>query len=218
VERDATGALETLCRTYWPTLYGYARRRGLAPLDAEDATQAFFARMLEKDYLQAVQRERGRFRAFLQTAFKRFLSKERDHAGAMKRGGGATHLSLDFSAAEMVCGADAPQLAADEVFERRWALTVLDVVMRALREEFRAAGKEADFDVLKRTLLASKDGSDYAAIAAALNMSDGAVRVAAHRLRKRFRELFRSEVAQTVASGEDVDLELRHLVTVLARA
>ena len=89
VERDATGALETLCRTYWPTLYGYARRRGLAPLDAEDATQAFFARMLEKDYLQAVQRERGRFRAFLQTAFKRFLSKERDHATGMQRGGAA---------------------------------------------------------------------------------------------------------------------------------
>jgi len=216
--RDATGALETLCRTYWPTLYGYARRRGLPPQDAEDATQAFFARMLEKDYLRAVQRERGRFRAFLQSAFKRFLSKERDHAAALKRGGGAAHLSLDFSAAEIACGADAPHWPADEVFERRWALTVLDLVMRALREEFRTAGKEADFDLLKRTLLASQDGSDYVAIAAALNISDGAVRVAAHRLRKRFRELFRSEVAQTVASCEDVELEFRHLVTVLARS
>ena len=217
-ERDATGALETLCRTYWPALYGYARRRGLAPHDAEDATQAFFARMLEKDYLQAVQRERGPFRAFLQMAFKRFLSKERDHAAALVRGGGATHLSLDFPAAEMVCAGDSPQLAADEVFELRWALTVLDAVMRALREEFRAARKETDFEILKGALNASKDGSDYATMAAALGMSDGAVRVAAHRLRKRFRELFRAEVAQTVTSREDVEVELRHLVTVLAGA
>lgn len=217
-ERDAAGALEALCRTYWPTLYCYARRRGLAPSDAEDATQAFFARMLEKDYLKAVRRERGPFRAFLQMTFKRFLSKERDHASALRRGGGATHLSLDFPMAGMVCAEDAPQWAADEVFERRWALTVMETVMRALREEFRTAGKEADFEILKGTLNATKDGSDYATMATALGTSDGAVRVAAHRLRKRFRELFRIEVAQTVASHEDVDTELRHLVTVLAGA
>ncbi len=218
-ERDAAGALETLCRSYWPALYGYARRRGMTPHDAEDATQAFFARLVEKDYLQAVRRERGPFRAFLQMAFKRFLAKERDHAGAQMRGGGAMHLSLDFPMAEMVCAEDAPQLAADEVFELRWALMVLDAVMRALREEFLAAGKEAAFEVLKGTLNTTKDGSDYAAMAAALGTSDGAVRVAAHRLRKRFRELFRTEVAQTVASrDEDVEVEFRHLVAVLAGA
>ncbi len=212
----AASALETLCRSYWPALYSYARRRGLAPPDAEDATQAFFARLLEKDYLQAVERERGPFRAFLQMAFKRFLAKERSHAVALVRGGGAIHFSLDFPLAEMICAGDAPDLAADEVFEMRWALTVLDTVMRSLRKEFRAAGKEAIFEILKGTLNTTKDGSDYAAMAVALGTSDGAVRVAAHRMRKRFRELFRAEVAQTVASREDVDVEFRHLVAVLA--
>lgn len=217
-ERGAAGALETLCRSYWPALYGYARRRGLSPPDAEDATQAFFARLLEKDYLQGVRRERGPFRAFLQMAFKRFLANERDHAMAQIRGGGAVHFSLDFPLAERVCAEDAPHMAADEVFELRWALTVLDTVMRSLREEFRAAGKEAVFELLKGTLNTAKDGSDYATMATALGTSDGAVRVAAHRLRKRFRELFRAEVAETVASHEDVDVEFRHLVAVLAGA
>src|SRR5688572_3510638 len=203
-EGDATGALETLCRTYWPALYAYARRRGYSPHDSEDATQGFFARMLEKDYLQAVQRERGPFRAFLQMAFKRFLAKERDKAHALQRGGHATHLSLDFVTAENACADDAPQLVADEVFERRWAMTVLESVMRGLREEFRAAGKERDFDALKAVLNSPKEGVGYVDLANTLGISDGAARVAAHRLRKRFRELFREEVAQTVAAREEV--------------
>jgi DNA-directed RNA polymerase specialized sigma24 family protein len=218
VERDAAGALETLCGTYWPALYAYARRHGYSPHDSEDATQGFFARLLEKDYLQAVQRERGPFRAFLQMAFSRFLSKERDRAGAAQRGGGVAHLSLDFPTAESICASDAPQLAADEVFELRWAMTVLETVMGRLREEFKGGGKLDEFEVLKVTLHAAKDGIGYAEIAASLGVSEGAARVAVHRLRKRFRELFREEVAQTVATHEEVDEELRHLAAVLARA
>jgi RNA polymerase sigma factor (sigma-70 family) len=215
---DAVAALETLCKTYWRSLYGYARRHGHSPHDAEDATQAFFARLLEKDYLQAVRPELGPFRAFLQMAFKRFLSKERDRASALQRGGAAPHVSFDLIEAESGYAEDAPNLPADEVFELRWAMTVLATVMQALREEFRAGGREAEFDVLKTALSAPKDGLRYAEMAAAMNLSEGAVRVAAHRLRKRFRELFRLEVAQTVAAHEDIDEEVRHLVSVLARA
>jgi RNA polymerase sigma-70 factor (ECF subfamily) len=213
-----TEALDALGKTYWPALYAYARRRGLSPHDAEDATQEFFARLLEKDYLRVVERERGPFRAFLQMAFKRFLGKERERAAAARRGGGAPHLSLDFTTAEAVCADDAPQLAADEVFERRWAMTVLDAVMRALREEFRAAGKEKEFETLKTVLDAPKDGAGFAELAPRVGTSEGAARVAAHRLRKRFRDLFREKVADTVASREDVEEEMRHLVAVLARA
>jgi len=215
---DAARALETLCQTYWRALYGYARRHGFSPCDAEDATQGFFARLLEKDYLQAVRRELGPFRAFLQMAFKRFLSKERDRAMALQRGGDAEHVTFDFVEAESGYAEEAKNLPADEVFELRWAMTVLATVMQALREEFRASGKESEFDVLKAALQASKDGLCYAEMAAVIQSSEGAVRVATHRLRKRFRELFRLEVAQTVASHEDIDEEVRHLVSVLARA
>ena len=214
---DQANALETLCRTYWPALYGYARRQGHAPPDAEDATQAFFSRLLEKNYLRAVQRERGPFRAFLQMAFKRFLSKERDKTGAALRGGGAIHLSLDFNMAEAVCAEDAPHLAADEVFERRWAMTVLENVMRRLRGEFRTAGKEHEFETLKTVLHATRDGVGYTELGAALGTPEGAARVAAHRLRKRFRELFREEVAQTVATHEEVEEEMRHLISILVQ-
>lgn len=215
---DAAKALEILCQSYWPALYGYARRQGLSPHDAEDATQGFFARLLEKEYLQAVHRERGPFRAFLQMAFKRYLSKERDRTNALLRGGGVVHVPFDFPTAEHVYAADAPHLVADELFEHRWAMTVLTSVMQALREEFRAVGKEAEFEILKPALHAAKDAVPYAEMAAALKATEGAVRVATHRLRKRFRELFRQEVGHTVASHEDIDEEVRHLVATLARS
>jgi RNA polymerase sigma-70 factor (ECF subfamily) len=209
--------LETLCKTYWRALYAYARRHGLAPQDAEDATQAFFARLLEKDYLQSAQAERGPFRAFLQMTFKRFLAKERDRASALRRGGGATHLEFDFLEAEAACAVEAPDIAADESFESQWAMTALGAAMAALREEFRAAGKEREFEVLKMALSASREGGSYTEMGAELGLSEGATRIAVHRLRKRFRQFFRAEVAQTVASGEDVDEEVRHLIAVLAR-
>jgi RNA polymerase sigma-70 factor (ECF subfamily) len=215
---NAAVALETLCRTYWRSLYGYARRHGFSPHDAEDVTQAFFARLLEKDYLRAVRRELGPFRAFLQMAFKRFLSKERDRSAALQRGGGVAQVPFALIEAESGYAEEAPNLPADEVFELRWAMTVLATVMQTLREEFRAAGKESEFDVLKAALSGPKNGVRYAEMAAEMQSSEGAVRVAAHRLRKRFRELFRMEVAQTVAAHEDIDEEVRHLVSVLARA
>jgi RNA polymerase sigma-70 factor (ECF subfamily) len=217
-ERDAAAAMETLCTTYWRALYAYARHHGLSPHDAEDATQAFMARLLEKNYLETVRAERGPFRAFLQMAFKRFLANERDRTTAQRRGGGAVHLTFDFLEAETACAADPPDLAADEVFESRWAMTALGAAMSALREELRAAGREREFEALKGALSAPKDGLSYADLAASLKMSAGAARVAAHRLRKRFRQLFRLEVAQTVASHEDIDEEVRRLVSVLARA
>jgi RNA polymerase sigma-70 factor (ECF subfamily) len=216
-ERDAAAAMETLCATYWRALYSYARQRGLSPHDAEDATQSFLSRLLEKKYLESVRAERGPFRAFLQMAFKRFLSKERDRTAAQCRGGGAVHLALDFVEAETACSQDPPDLAADEAFEFRWAMTALGAAMGTLREELRAAGRAGEFDVLKAVLSAPKEGASYAELAVALKVSEGAARVAAHRLRKRFRELFRREVAQTVASREDVDEEVRRLVSVLAR-
>jgi RNA polymerase sigma-70 factor (ECF subfamily) len=214
---DAVMAMETLCKTYWRALYAYARRHGLPPPDAEDATQAFFARLLEKDYLQSVQAERGPFRAFLQMAFKRFLSKERDRASALRRGGEVKHLGFDFLEAETACASDSSPLAADEVFESQWAMTALGATMAALRGEFCAAGKKREFEILKTSLSAPKDGNSYEAMGAALGLSDGATRIAVHRIRKRFRELFRLEVAQTVASHEDVNEEVRHLIEVLAR-
>ena len=216
-ETHAAVAMETLCTTYWRALYAYARRHGLSSHDAEDATQAFLARLLEKDYLRSVQADRGPFRAFLQMAFKRFLAKEREHATAQRRGGGALHLTFDFPGAEAVCTQEPPQLAADEVFESHWAMTALGAAMTSLRAEFRFAGREPEFEVLKAVLGTPREAASYEVMAQALNLSEGAARVAAHRLRKRFRELFRLEVAQTVASGEDVDEEVRHLVAVLAR-
>jgi len=215
---DEGSALETLCKTYWRSLYGYARRHGYSPHDAEDVTQAFFARLLEKDYLQAVRRERGPFRAFLQMAFKRFLCKERDRTSALQRGGGVAHISFDLPGAESGYAEDPPELPADAVFELRWAMTILATVMQSLREEFRAAGKESDFEVLKVALSTPKDGVRYAEMSVTMQSTEGAVRVAAHRLRKRFRELFRMEVAQTVAAHDDIDEEMRHLVSVLASA
>ena len=219
--RDGDGryakAMETLCKTYWRALYAYARRHGLSPSDAEDATQAFFERLLEKEYLKSVQPERGPFRAFLQMAFKRFLSKEQERECALRRGGGARHLELDFLEAESVCAAEFPHLAADEVFEAQRAMTALQAAMASLRAEFRAAGKEREFEILKMTLSATGDGNSYEKMGAELRLSNGAARIAVHRVRKRFRELFRAEVEQTVASHEDLDEEARRLVAVLAR-
>lgn len=216
--RNASAALETLCRIYWRPLYGYARRRGCSPHDAEDATQGFFATLLEKEYLQDVQRELGPFRAFLQMAFKRYLTKERERQHAQRRGGSAIHVSFDFIDAENRYTEDASGLPADELFERRWAMTILENVMRSLRADSCTAGKESEFNVLKSALSAPKDGIDYPQMAADLQSSEGAVRVAVHRLRKQFRKRFHEEVSHTVAQSEDVDEEVRHLVSVLARS
>jgi RNA polymerase sigma factor (sigma-70 family) len=214
---DSAAALEALCRAYWYPLYAYVRRLGHSPEDAQDLTQEFFLRLLQKDYLQAVAREKGRFRAFLIVALKRFLANEWDRARARKRGGGKTPLSLDAAAAEKRYAIEpATGLSADRIYERRWALTLLDEVMARLREEFLRAGKAAEFEGLKVFLTAGKGVVPYAEVALKMGMTEGALRVAVHRVRRRFRELFREQIAHTVGSPEEIDEEVHHLLGVLS--
>ena len=214
---QSAAALETLCRTYWYPLYAYVRRQGKSPHDAQDLTQEFFARLLEKDYLKAAAREKGRFRTFLIVALKRFLANEWDRARAQKRGGGQALLSLDTELAEKRYSIEPVEgSTADKLFERRWALTLLDRTMTRLREEFGSEGKAAEFDKLKVCLAADRGEIRYAEIARSLGMSEGAARVAVHRLRKRFRDIFREEIAHTVSGPEEIEEEVRYLMGVLA--
>jgi RNA polymerase sigma-70 factor (ECF subfamily) len=214
---QSAAALETLCRTYWYPLYAYVRRQGHSPHDAQDLTQGFFARLLQKDYLKAAAREKGRFRTFLIVALKRFLANEWDHDRAQKRGGGQPALSLDTELAEERYRIEPVEGAtADKIFERRWALTLLDRTMTRLRDEFTAAGKAEEFKQLKTCLTADRGEISYTEIAGALGQSEGTVRVAVHRLRKRFREIFREEIAHTVSSAEEIEEEVRYLMGVLA--
>ncbi len=213
----AQAALETLCRTYWYPLYAFVRRLGNSPPDAQDLTQAFFVRLLEKHYLAEVGPEKGRFRSFLLTALKHFLANEWDKARAQKRGGAVDHVPLDTGLAETRYGLEpAHELTPEKLFERRWALTLLDEVLEKLRAEQVAAGKGAQFDTLKITLTTDARSAPYAQLATQLGLTEGAVKVAVHRLRQRYRELLRAEIAQTVASPADVDEEIRHLFAALA--
>jgi RNA polymerase sigma-70 factor (ECF subfamily) len=214
---QSAAALETLCRTYWYPLYAYVRRQGHSPPDAQDLTQEFFARLLQKDYLKAAAREKGQFRTFLIVALKRFLANEWDRLRAQKRGGGQPLLSFDTELAEQRYRVESVEGAtADRIFERRWALTLLDRTMTRLREEFAAAGKAGEFAPLKICLTAERGEISCAEIAASLGMSEGAARVAVHRLRKRFREVFREEIAHTVSSADEIEEEVRYLMGVLA--
>jgi RNA polymerase sigma-70 factor (ECF subfamily) len=209
---DAEAALAVLCQTYWYPLYAYVRRLGHQAGEAQDLTQEFFTRLLEKNYLRAADRERGRFRSFLLTAFKRFLSKERNRARAQKRGGGQRVLSLDFEQGERRFSLEpATDVTAEKVYEQRWALTLLDQVMARLRQDFDRVGKQSDFDHLKAFLTGETAALSYREVASELGMTQGAVKVAVHRLRRRFRKLVLAEIAETVAAPEDVDEELRHL-------
>jgi RNA polymerase sigma factor (sigma-70 family) len=210
-------ALESLCRAYWFPLYVFVRRQGHGPADAEDLTQEFFARLLAKDYLKAVDREKGRFRTFLLIALKRFLANEWDRTRAQKRGGENLHVSLDTTAAETRYEME-PSLeqAPERTYDRRWAIALLDRTMNGLREEFAKAGKKTEFEHLKIFLTAEKGSVDIAAIAKAVGTTEGNLRVAVHRLRRRYRELFREEIAHTVSTPEEIDGEVRHLISILA--
>lgn len=213
----ARAALETLCRAYWYPLYAFVRRLGHTPHDAEDVVQAFFALCLEKNYLAAVEQAKGRFRSFLLIALKRFLANEWDKARARKRGGGARPISLDALTAEQRYAIEpADHLSADRLYERRWALTLLDTVLARLREEQAAAGRLEDFDLLKDSLTAGERATAYAELAGRLKTSEGAVKVAVHRLRRRYRELLEAEIANTVSSPEEVIEERRYLFSVLS--
>lgn len=213
---EADAALEALCRAYWYPLYAYVRRSGHAPADAQDLTQAFFARLLEKSWLGDAQPERGRFRGFLLMALKRFLAKECRRENARKRGGGLGFVPLDATEAESRYAIE-PSIGPDEVFERRWALTLLDRGFASLAAEYAAEGRSAEFEQLRPHLAAPREEIDYESTAASLKLSPGAARVAVHRLRKRFREVIRHEIAETVADEVALAEELRHFVNILRR-
>lgn len=215
---EATEAREKLCCIYWPPLYAYIRRSGASPHDAQDLTQEFFARFLEKDYLAAVDQGKGRFRSFMLAALKHFLSNERDKARAQKRGGGQSPLPLDFACAETHVGFQPADKSTPELlFERQWATTLLEQSLARLRREYVSQGKEPLFEQLKTTLTDGRGGTAYAALAAKLDMTEAAVKMAVHRLRQRYRECLRAEIAQTVATEGEIEDELRHVMGVFAR-
>jgi RNA polymerase sigma-70 factor (ECF subfamily) len=217
---DATrtsDALAHLCKSYWYPLYAYVRRRGHSPPDAQDLTQEFFARLLAKQWLASADREKGRFRTFLLTAMSRFLANEWDRAGTQKRGGRAVQLPLDTAIAETRYEADsALALAPDRLYDRHWAMTLLDRTLTRLRTEQARAGKVREFGVLSGFLTAERGSIPYAEAAAQLGTSEATARQAVHRLRRRFREMFRQEITQTVAAPEEVDEEIRHLLAALS--
>jgi len=211
-------ALAHLCRTYWYPLYAFARRRGHSPPDAEDLTQEFFARLLEGNWLTQADRQRGRFRTFLLTAMKHFLANEWHKARTRKRGGRVVIESLDDAAAEGRYRVEPVEPATPEsLFERGWALTLLDDVLARLEEEYRREGKSTWFDTMRPALTADRDALDYLELAAKLGVEEGAARVAVHRLRRQYRRLLRAEVANTVVSPEEVEDEMRHLFQVLTK-
>jgi RNA polymerase sigma factor (sigma-70 family) len=213
----ARDALEKLCRNYWLPIYVFVRRQGHSAHDAQDLTQEFFARLLEKNFLGSVQREKGRFRSFLLASVKHFLANEWDKATAQKRGGGNVPISIDAAMAENSFGLEpVDTLTADRIFERRWALALLDQVLRRLREEYTRDGKTKQFEQLKPTLTEASRSVAYAEIATRLGTSEGAVKVAVHRLRQRYRELLRAEIGDTVANPGEIDDEIRNLFAALA--
>lgn len=214
---NARAALEELCRTYWRPIYSFVRRQGHSPADAQDLTQEFFARLLAKNYLSAVDSAKGRFRSFLLAALKHFLANEWDKAKAQKRGGNLVLVPIDSQSAETVFGLElAERLTADKIFDRRWALTLLDQVLARLRAEYVRQRKGWLFEELKSTLTGERSSVPYADIGARLNLSEGAVKVSVHRLRQRYRELLREEIAHTVASPDEIEDELRNLFAALA--
>jgi RNA polymerase sigma-70 factor (ECF subfamily) len=218
---ESTGyrqALEALCQTYWFPLYAYLRRHGNDAHQAEDYTQAFLAFLLDKHGLRLADPKRGRFRSFLLTSLKNFLSNERARAAALKRGGDRKIFSLDIENAErMYALKPRGELSPDKIFARSWALTVLDRTMDRLGAEAARSKKPELFERLRAHLTAAEDSIPFREMASELDMSEGAVRVAAHRLRRRYRECLRDEIAQTVTTEEQIDQEIRDLFTALAR-
>jgi RNA polymerase sigma factor (sigma-70 family) len=215
---EAERALEEICQTYWFPLYAYIRRRGHPPEDAEDLAQEFFRQLLEHHWIGDVDRAKGRLRAFLITALKHFMAKEWRKASAQKRGGLQRTLSLDSSIAESRYASTAtPGTDAEALFDREWALTLLDLTFNRLEQEYLNAGKADLFARLKEGLVMTHQAINYPELSAYLRMTEGAIRVTIHRMRKRFRELYRAEIAQTLPPGADLDDELRHLAESLAR-
>jgi RNA polymerase sigma factor (sigma-70 family) len=214
----ADNALEKLCRSYWPPLYAYIRREGYGVQDAQDLTQEFLSRFIQKEWLGRLQDRRGKFRSFLLAFLKHFLSDERDKAGAQKRGGGKALVSLDdTSAEERYLGAPANGLSPDQIFDRRWAETVMERALARLRQEYEAGGKAGLFEQLKEIQPGEHGAASYAEIGARLGLAEGTIASAVHRLRKRHREILRDEIARTVVRPEEIDEEIRNLLAILSR-
>jgi RNA polymerase sigma-70 factor (ECF subfamily) len=215
-EPGSADALASLCGLYWYPLYAYIRRRGNRAEEAPDLTQEFFARLLEKDFLAAVDRGKGKFRSYLLAACNHFLANEHDRAVARKRGGGKPLLSLDAADAEdRYLAEPADDVAPEKLFERRWAMALLQHVMARLRADFETKGKSALFDRL-RGFLAGEKSMGYRQAAAELGLSEAAIKVQVHRLRARYRELLREEIGRTVGTPEEIDDEIRSLFAALA--
>jgi len=213
---EARTALAQLCETYWYPLYAYVRRRVGNVHEAQDLTQAFFSHLLEKQAIARADRDRGRFRAFLVAAFKNFLANEWEKARAEKRGGGKAPLSIDVDSGESRYQIEpAHELTPETLYERRWVLTLLDRVLDGLRIELAEAGKAEHFDELKGALTGQPTAADYDRAAKALKISPAAAKQAAYRMRKRYRQLFREEVARTVADEAEVDDEIGRLLAIL---
>ena len=209
---QADAALEELCRTYWYPLYAYVRSSGYSPANAEDLTQEFFARLLAKDYLAAVHPERGRFRWFLLCAVKRFLLNEQERDSAGKRGGTSRHVPFDGEKAEQRYRLDAADLnSPDRLFDRAWAANLIETTYQRIEEEYSLEGKKSLFLRLRTFLSGDKADLTYAELGAGLRMTEGAMKVAVHRLRRRYRDLLREQVAHTVHTPADLEEELRSL-------
>lgn len=214
----ATEALERLCRSYWYPLYAYVRRCGHGPEDAQDLTQEFFARLLARDYLSGVQPGKGKFRWFLRCAVKRFLLKERDRAAALKRGGGFTFISIDAGQAEGRYQLEiADPSPPDQLFDRAWAVAVIERAHALLQEEYRVEGKAELFERIQVFLSSDEGDATYGEVGRALQMSEGAVKVAVHRLRRRLGEVMREQIAQTVQSPAELEEEVQHLRALFSR-
>ncbi len=214
---EARQALESLCRIYWYPLYAYVRRQGHAADEASDLTQAYFAELIEKGYLEDYDPARGRFRVFLRASVKNFLSKQREHARTWKRGGRTETISFDSQEGEgRYLQEPADRLTPEEIFERRWALTVLESALGRLRAEQAEAGRATQFERLEGFLTGQEARASYGDVAAELSTSEAAIKAAVHRLRQRFGLLLRGQIAETVASPEEVDDEVKYLLGVMA--
>jgi RNA polymerase sigma factor (sigma-70 family) len=209
-------ALAKLCQTYWYPLYAYVRRRGYSPEDAQDLTQEFFARLLERRSLASADPNRGRFRSFMLGVMNHFLADEWHRAQAQKRGGGVKFLPLQFDTAETRYGHEpADNITPEQNYERRWALALLEEVLRLLAEEYKREGRAELFAELNPCLVGERAAQPYAELATRLGVNEGTVKSAVHRMRQRYRQLLRDEIAHTVAQPDEVDAELHHLFTVL---
>jgi len=208
----AEKALATLCETYWFPLYAYIRRRGHSAAEAQDLTQEFFAALIDKKVVAAADQERGRFRAFLLTACKHFLSKQRDKARAQKRGGGRKPLSLDLALGESRYVAEpADTLTPEQLYDREWAVDLLKRVISRLEEEMVKSGKSDWFERLKAFIVAGHENTTYGEVAESLGTTEAAIKMAVHRMRKRYGKLLREEIAETLEHGADVEDEIRSL-------